>query len=708
MFLDKHHILRKTLCCAIAFMLCISMNPSTALSAEELIGDGQLQEEVGLTAGSDDSSVDKDDPDHSPESILDENNITSEKQDQAAQNNEQQSESNEQLNDNSQSENTQQYLAASAQVQTYGWKTVDSTSLTSSVVLGTTGQGKRLEAFTLSIPGVEDGGIEYRAHVQSYGWMDWQSNGAMAGTENQAKRLEAAQIKLTGSLADKYDVYYRAHVQSYGWLGWAKNGESAGSEGLAKRVEAIEIVLLEKDTMPDDYDGASSSFYQAAISGSSQIQSVGWQTSASPFLDQSFTLGTLGQGKRLEAFTLSIPGVEDGGIEYRAHVQSYGWMDWQSNGAMAGTESQAKRLEAVQIKLTGSLADKYDVYYRAHISKVGWLGWAKNGESAGTQECKVPIEAIEIKLTPKEESAPGDTSLAFIEGSNLPVSASYAGLSRGSNAWIEAKPSATAGITGKSAPLLGIRLSASGNQISGGISYSAHFAKTGWTGTYGNGAEIKSGNAVQAIKINLTGGLSKYFDIYYRAHVSGYGWMGWAKNGAPAGSSGLGINMEAYQVVIVLKGSPAPGSTANAYSSANGFLKTFLQNRQYLQIANNYSSNTGYLILVDRAAHKVIVCSGSRGNWSVRYNWSCVTGAPNSPTITGSYYTTGYKKPSLSTDRRAIYCTQIWGEYFFHSILVSESELGQSLSHGCVRLSYPAALWIYNNIYVGTRVVIFN
>ena len=47
-------------------------------------------------------------------------------------------------------------------------------------------------------------------------------------------------------MAEQYDIYYRVHSQTYGWLGWAKNGESAGTEGQAKRLEAIEIQLVEK------------------------------------------------------------------------------------------------------------------------------------------------------------------------------------------------------------------------------------------------------------------------------------------------------------------------------------------------------------------------------------------------------------------------------------------------------------------------------
>ena len=120
------------------------------------------------------------------------------------------------------------------------------------------------------------------------------------------------------------------------------------------------------------------------------------------------------------------------------------------------------------------------------------------------------------------------------------------------------------------------------------------------------------------------------------------------------------------------------------------------------------SSGTQWLIAVDRSTHKVGVFRGSANNWSLQYYWSCTTGAPSTPTITGTYRTTGFKRNALTTDSRAIYCTQIWGGYFFHSILASESELGKSLSHGCIRLPYSAAQWIHSNIYMGTTVVIYN
>lgn len=127
--------------------------------------------------------------------------------------------------------------------QTYGWlaKTVDGAEA------GVTGKSKRLESITLSLAAPEyDGNIKYRVHQQTYGWHSWVTNGAEAGVTGKSKRMEAIQIELTGTMAQKYDIYYRVHSQTYGWLDWAKNGKLAGTTGLSKRMESIQVVLVPK------------------------------------------------------------------------------------------------------------------------------------------------------------------------------------------------------------------------------------------------------------------------------------------------------------------------------------------------------------------------------------------------------------------------------------------------------------------------------
>ena len=126
---------------------------------------------------------------------------------------------------------------------------------------GTSGESKRMESIRIKLPSTtsEDGGIEYRSHVQTYGWeKNWKKTGELSGTTGQSKRLEAIQIRLKGAIKDKYDVYYRVHAQNFGWLGWAKNGEEAGTAGYSYRLEAVQIVLIPKGTENPTLPGPAS------------------------------------------------------------------------------------------------------------------------------------------------------------------------------------------------------------------------------------------------------------------------------------------------------------------------------------------------------------------------------------------------------------------------------------------------------------------
>jgi len=91
-------------------------------------------------------------------------------------------------------------------------------------------------------------------------------------------------------------------------------------------------------------------------------------------------------------------------------------MDWVANDVLSGTSGESKRLEAIQIQLTGAAADLYDVYYCVHAQNTGWLDWAKNGESAGTAGFSYRLEAIKIVLVLKGTAAPGPTARAFVQG----------------------------------------------------------------------------------------------------------------------------------------------------------------------------------------------------------------------------------------------------------------------------------------------------
>ena len=80
-------------------------------------------------------------------------------------------------------------IKAKAHIQDKGW--VDYGQITKDTVIGTVGEGKRLECLYF------EGDFEYRVHVQNSGWTDWTKADGVAtmGTVGQALRIEAIQFR---------------------------------------------------------------------------------------------------------------------------------------------------------------------------------------------------------------------------------------------------------------------------------------------------------------------------------------------------------------------------------------------------------------------------------------------------------------------------------------------------------------------------------
>ena len=290
------------------------------------------------------------------------------------------------------------------------------------LVLGTRGQAKRLEEIAVKLRNNTgySGGITYQAYRQTYEWTDWVSDGQRAGTHGQAKRLEGIRIRLTGELAKHYDVRYRVHIQTYGdQQGWVYNGAYAGTRNLGKRLEELQVQIVPKESK-------NASTKEESVSYRVHRQTYGWEP-----LDVSdgTVSGTTGQAKRLEGIQISVSGKYSGSVKYQTQVQTYGWNGWKSDGLTAGTTGQAKRLEAIQIYLTGEVANYYDIYYRVHAQSYGWMNWAANGQKAGTTGLAKRLEAIQIVLVKKTDKAPGAT----YNGVTSAVSACYVSLRSESN-----------------------------------------------------------------------------------------------------------------------------------------------------------------------------------------------------------------------------------------------------------------------------------
>ncbi len=143
--------------------------------------------------------------------------------------------------------------------------------------------------------------------------------------------------------------------------------------------------------------------------------------------------------------------------------------------------------------------------------------------------------------------------------------------------------------------------------------------------------------------------------------------------------------------------------------------------------AAGYSSQTNYLILVNRGEHKVAVFKGKKNNWTkIKGDWICTIGASATPTPAGEFKTYG---PTGRTQygwmdfqyTSAAFCTGVTAGFFFHTWLytlgsrgnpyythIEDGELGVNHSKSCVRLRPENAEWIRNNIPSGTKVVVYN
>ncbi|RXF32309.1 hypothetical protein EG868_09795 [Enterococcus faecalis] len=304
-------------------------------------------------------------------------------------------------------------------IQDIGWQGV----VKNGEISGTSRRSLRLEGIKMNISNSDlAGSVEYRTHVQEIGWQGYVKDNQFSGTSGKSLRLEAIQIRLTGEIANAYDVYYRVHIEDKGWLNWAKNSESAGSQSAAKRLEAIQIKLVKKGEAAPEGNGKAFLVGNEAkrpdeikpnVNYQTHVQNIGWQG----VVKNGEIAGTSGKNLQLEAIKINLSdGALDGNIEYSTHIQNIGWQDYKANGALSGTTGKNLQLEAIKIKLSGDVSRYYDVYYRVHIQDKGWLNWAANGASAGSQAASKHLEAIQIKIVRKGETAPKGSGKAFLVG----------------------------------------------------------------------------------------------------------------------------------------------------------------------------------------------------------------------------------------------------------------------------------------------------
>lgn len=465
--------------------------------------------------------------------------------------------------------------------QYYGWMDPVSNGETA----GTMKESKRLEALKINLKGIE-GTVNYQVHSQYYGWMDPVKNGEQAGKTGEAKRIEAVKIWLDGQAANEYDIYYTLHIQDYGWLKWTKGAQDdsgiSGSTGMELRAEAIKIQLVKKDgPAPADIAGCANYNYVSKYT-LGDIMYSGHQEYVGD-LDTVYDgamLGSVGSSRRLESIVVEKGAALrklDGDVEYRVHVEDYGTdKSWHKSGQRAGTTHEGKRLEALQMRLTGEIAEQYDIYYRVHAQEVGWMKWTKGAEGTdeesgwtGSEGLGFRIEAVQIKVVPNGEAVSDSAKYQFLTKKDM-GSISYSGHQEYYGNLSSVADGTTLGRTGVSKRMEALTVQYNKAAVSGTVQYRAHVQDIGWQSWVSAGqlaGTTGRSKRMEAVQIRLTGELGLYCDVWYRVHVQDYGWLGWAKNGQTAGTSGISYRIEAVQIKLVPKGLEAPGANSGYYKN---------------------------------------------------------------------------------------------------------------------------------------------
>lgn len=85
-----------------------------------------------------------------------------------------------------------------------------------------------------------------------------------------------------------------------------------------------------------------------------------------------------------------------GNIHYRAYTSSNGWTNWAMNGQQTDIPADFAPIEAIQLRFSGPVRDKYDLYYTTLLSDGRETGWGKNGTTAGTMNTGMTLSGFRM------------------------------------------------------------------------------------------------------------------------------------------------------------------------------------------------------------------------------------------------------------------------------------------------------------------------
>jgi hypothetical protein len=124
---------------------------------------------------------------------------------------------------------------------------------------------------------------------------------------------------------------------------------------------------------------------------------------------------------------------------------------------------------------------------------------------------------------------------------------------------------------------------------------------------------------------------------------------------------------------------------------------------------NGFSSSTGWLFWCSKWCQKVYIFKGSKGKWVLYKTAKCGTG--NITYGDGSDQGVGFKwkiwdKEKVFDGPRGkqywnMHYTSKWGNS------IHKGSTGKPVTHGCIAMGDSAVQWVFNNLPINTRVVVY-
>ena len=128
--------------------------------------------------------------------------------------------------------------------------------------------------------------------------------------------------------------------------------------------------------------------------------------------------------------------------------------------------------------------------------------------------------------------------------------------------------------------------------------------------------------------------------------------------------------------------------------------------------ANNFNSDTDYLIWVSKKNFKVYVFLKRDYGWDCIRQIPCSIGASKTPTVTGEFTYLKYHNKWFYDKYYVGPVMRFYNGYAIHSTLIKydgtdhDARLGKKISQGCVRVLQKDARWLTDYVPLGTKIYV--